>query len=130
MSTTANKTFVPQYLDALSGREKTPALLSQFVADEALIQHIATIEAAFPRYELAAEDMLAEDDKVALRATFRGTHRGEFAGLAPTQRQVTLQFIIIYRIRDERIVEHWLSIDMLSFMQQLGAIPEAAAPPR
>jgi predicted ester cyclase len=127
MSTTANKTFVRQYLDTISGREKTPALLGQFVTDEALMQHIATVEAAFPRYELAAEDLLAEDDKVVVRATFRGTHRGEFAGVAPTQRQVTLPFIIIYRIRDEKIVEHWLSIDMLSFMQQLGAIPEAAA---
>jgi predicted ester cyclase len=130
MSTTANKTFVRQYLDTISGREKTPALLGQFVADEALAQHIATIEAGFPRYELAAEDMLAEDDKVAVRATFRGIHKGEFAGVAPTQRQVTLPLIIIYRIWDEKIVEHWLSIDMLSFMQQLGAIPEAAAAAR
>jgi predicted ester cyclase len=130
MSTTANKTFVRQYLDAVSGQEKTPALVNRFVADEALAQHIATVEAGFPRYELAAEDMLAEDDKVALRATFRGIHKGEFAGVAPTQRQVTLPFIIIYRIWDEKIVEHWLSIDMLSFMQQLGAIPEAAAAAR
>jgi predicted ester cyclase len=130
MSTTANKTFVRQYLDAVSGQEKTPALVNRFVADEALAQHIATVEAGFPRYELAAEDMLAEDDKVALRATFRGIHKGEFAGVAPTQRQVTLPLIIIYRIWDEKIVEHWLSIDMLSFMQQLGAIPEAAAAAR
>jgi predicted ester cyclase len=127
MSTTANKTFVRQYLDTISGREKTPALLGQFVADEALAQHIAVIEAAFPRYELAADDMLAEDDKVAVRATFRGTHKGDFGGVAPTQRQVTLPLIIIYRIRDEKIVEHWLSIDMMSFMQQLGAVPEPAA---
>jgi predicted ester cyclase len=127
MSTTANKTFVRYYLDAISGREKTPALLGQFVADEALAQHIATMEAAFPRYELVADDILAEDDKVAVRANFRGTHKGDLAGVAPTQRQVTLPLIIIYRIRDEKIVEHWLSIDMLSFMQQLGAIPEPTA---
>lgn len=130
MSTAANKTFVRHYFDAVSGKEKTPALVNRFVTDDVLAQHIAALEVAFPRYEFAAEDVLAEDDKVAVRATFRGTHKGEFAGVAPTQRQVTVPFIIIYRIRDEKIVEHWLGIDMLSFMQQLGAIPEAAAAAR
>jgi predicted ester cyclase len=130
MSTTANKTFVRYYLDAISGREKTPALLGQFVTDEALIQHIATIEAAFPRYEVTAEDMVAEDDKVAVQATFRGTQRGEFGGVAPTERQVTVPFIIIYRIRDEKITEHWLGIDRLSIMQQIGGIPEPATTAR
>ena len=124
---TANKTFVRRYVDALSGVAKTPDLLRQFVADEQLLQHVATIEAGFPRYEISADDMIAEGDKVVLRATFRGTHAGDFAGLAPTQRKVTQPFIIIYRVEGERIVEHWISIDMLSFMQQLGAIPEPAA---
>ncbi len=127
MSTAANKTFVRQYLDAVSGKEKTPTLVSQFVDDEALAQHVAVIEAAFPRYELMADDMIAEDDKVTLRATFRGTHKGDFMGIAPTQRQVIQPFIIIYRVAGDKVVEHWLSIDMLSFMQQLGVVPEPAA---
>jgi predicted ester cyclase len=126
MSIAANKTFIRQYLDAVSGREKTPPLLNQFVADEQLAQHIAVMEAAFPRYEITAEDILAEDDRVAVRAIFRGTHGGEFMGIAPTQRQVSLPFIIIYRVGGEKIVEHWISVDMLSLMQQLGAIPAPA----
>ena len=89
MSTSANKTFIRRYLDALSGVDKTPELVRQFVTDEQLVQHVATIEAGFPRYQLSADDIVAEDDKVTLRSTFRGTHAGEFAGLAPTQRQVT-----------------------------------------
>jgi predicted ester cyclase len=127
MSAAANKTFIRRYVDALSGVDKTPDLVRPFAADEQLIQHIAAIESGFPRYELSVDDMVAEDDKVALRATFRGTHTREFAGLAPTQRQVTQPFIIIYRVADEKIVEHWIGIDMLSFMQQLGAVPEAEA---
>jgi predicted ester cyclase len=74
--------------------------------------------------------MLAEDDRVAVRATFHGTHTGEFMGIAPTQRRVNLPLIIIYRIDGDKIVEHWLSVDMLSLMQQLGAIPEAAGSAR
>ena len=126
MSTTDNKTFIRRYLDALSGNEKPPELVRQFVTDEGLIQHVATIEAAFPRYEVIADDMLAEDDRVALRATFAVTHSGDFAGIAPTGRRVTQPFMIIYRVSGEKIVEHWLSIDMLSLMQQLGAVPEPA----
>jgi predicted ester cyclase len=127
MSTEANKTVIRRYLDALSGEAKTPELVNRFVSDEALAQHVAVIEAGFPRYEITAEDMVAEEDRVALRATFIGTHTGDFAGLAPTQRRVTQPFMIIYRVDGEKIVEHWMSIDMLSFMQQLGAIPEPAA---
>lgn len=127
MSTAANKTFIRQYIDAVSGKEKTPALVSQFVDDDELAQHVAVIEGGFPRYDIVAEDMVAEDDKVVVRATFRGTHTGEFVGIAPTRRQVTVPFIIIYRVRGDKIVGHWLSIDMLSFMQQLGVAPEPAA---
>jgi predicted ester cyclase len=74
-----------------------------------------------------SDDVIAEGDKVAVRATFRGTHTGDFMGIAPTQRQVTQPLIIIYRVDGDKIVEHWLSIDMLSFMQQLGVVPEPAA---
>jgi predicted ester cyclase len=127
VSAAANKTFIRQYLDALSGKEKTPALVRQFVDDDELAQHVAVIEAGFPRYDIVAEDMVAEDDKVVVRTTFRGTHAGEFVGIAPTRRQVTVPYIIIYRVRGDKIVAHWVSIDMLSFMQQLGVAPEQAA---
>ena len=126
MSTADNKTFIRRYLDALSGNEKPPELVRQFVTDEGLIQHVATIEAAFPRYEVIADDMLAEDDRVALRATSAGPHSGDFAGIGPAGGLVTQPFMIIYRVSGEKIVEHWLSIDRLSLMQQLGAVPEPA----
>jgi predicted ester cyclase len=126
MSTASSKTVVRRYLEALSAGDKSPEVVRKYVSDEALIQHIATIEAGFPRYELSAEDMIAEDDRVVLRATFRGTHQGEFAGIAPTGRHVTQSFIIIYRVDGEKIAEHWIGMDMMSFMQQLGGVPEAA----
>src|SRR5690349_10876104 len=39
---------------------------------------------AFPDYRIMIEDLVAEDDKVAKRWTLRGTHTGEFMGMAPT----------------------------------------------
>lgn len=93
------------------------------MTDPDLKYHIQFFEAAFPRYELIADDMIAEGDKVAVRATFRGTHRGEFFGIDPTGKTVSIPVMLIYRIADGKIVEHWMNADQLSLMQQLGAIP-------
>ena len=78
----------------------------------------------FPDCEFTLDDMIAEGDAVVTKKTFTGTHSGEFGGIPPTGKRVTLQFVDIMRVRDGKIVEHWLSMDQLSFMQQLGVLPE------
>jgi steroid delta-isomerase-like uncharacterized protein len=79
---------------------------------------------AFPDSQFTVDDMIAEGDRVATKKTFTGTHTADFFGIPPTGRRVTLQYADIMRVRDGKIVEHWLSMDQLSFMQQLGVIPE------
>ncbi len=79
---------------------------------------------AFPDARFTIDDMIAEGDRVATKKTFTGTHQGPFAGIPPTGNRVTLTYVDILRVRDGRIVEHWLSMDQLSFMQQLGVIPD------
>ncbi len=79
--------------------------------------------AAFPDSQVTVDDMIAEGDRVATKKTFRGTHTGDFMGIPPTGNRVTLQYVDILRLRDGQIIEHWLSMDQLSFMQQLGVIP-------
>jgi steroid delta-isomerase-like uncharacterized protein len=81
---------------------------------------------AFPDSRWTIDDMIAEGDRVATKKTFTGTHTGEFNGIPPTGNPVTLQYVDILRLRDGRIIEHWLSLDQLSFMQQLGVIPSEA----
>jgi steroid delta-isomerase-like uncharacterized protein len=78
---------------------------------------------AFPDAKFTVDDMIAEGDQVVTKKTFTGTHREEFFGIPATGKPVTLQFVDIMRVRDGRITEHWLSMDRLSFMQQLGVIP-------
>ena len=78
---------------------------------------------AFPDCRFTIDDMIAEGDRVVTKKTFRGTHTGEFMGIPATGKEVELQYVDIMRVRDGRIVEHWLSMDQLSFMQQLGVIP-------
>jgi predicted ester cyclase len=125
MSVSTNKQLITDYLNSLSGQAKTPQLMAQFVSDPDLVKHIQDVEAGFPGYELIADQMIAEGDLVALRATFRGVHRGAFAGVEPTGRQVAAGVIIVYRIADGRIAQHWLQFDLFGLLGQLKGAPVA-----
>ena len=84
---------------------------------------IAGLRRAFPDLHLTIEDAVADGDKVWMRCTARGTHRGPFMGLPPTGRTYTITVIDICRFADGRIVEHWGVPDRFALMQQLGLMP-------
>ena len=86
-------------------------------------QNVTMSFAPFADIRSTIEDMVAEGDKVVVRWTWRGTHKGEFMGIAPTGKQVTLTGISIIRIAGGKIVEEWGEMDMLGWMQQLGVVP-------
>jgi predicted ester cyclase len=125
MSTEANKAFVRSYLEALSGKDKPRALQDEYIADsdEELKEHIVFFEASFPRYALPIDDMIAEGDKVAVHTRFEGTHNGELLGIAPTGKDVSVPFIITYRLAGGKIAQHWMSFDRMALMEQLGVAP-------
>ncbi|GAH49735.1 unnamed protein product, partial [marine sediment metagenome] len=84
-------------------------------------ENVINLRACFADIHCTVEDMVAEDDKVAVRWTWRGTHTGEYMGIAPTGKQVTMTGISILRIVGGKIVEEWDESDNLGFMQQLSA---------
>jgi steroid delta-isomerase-like uncharacterized protein len=126
MSPDENKAFIRRYITAISGEAKTEALLSQYISDPELRRFIGAFEAGFPSYELQVEDMIAESDRVVVRATFRGKHLGEVRGVPGTGKIVTFPVIIIYQLGDGKILRHWLVSDTLSLAQQIGAAPQPA----
>ena len=69
------------------------------------------------------DDMIAEGDKVVIRVAARGTHKGEYQGIAATGRQVMVPGVDIYRIAGGKFIELWACLDTLGLMQQLGVIP-------
>jgi steroid delta-isomerase-like uncharacterized protein len=77
--------------------------------------------AAFPAFESVIHDMIAEGDQVVTRWTFRGRHLGEYAGVAPTGRPVTLDAVSIVRLRDGRICEERFIADIGGMIQELRA---------
>jgi steroid delta-isomerase-like uncharacterized protein len=79
---------------------------------------------AFPDFHSTIEDQIAEGDRVVTRWRMRGTHEGEFRGIAPTDSQIDVTGIGIFRFSEEgKVVESWDNFDQLGMMRQLGAIP-------
>jgi steroid delta-isomerase-like uncharacterized protein len=100
---------------------RTPVPLD--VTGAEALKHVwAVLLEAFPDLHVTVEDMIAEGDKVVVRNTVTGTHRGEYMGLPPTGKSVTYDEIFIFRFVNGRIAETWGVVDVLSQMKQLGVI--------
>lgn len=120
-----NKEFIGEYFNALSGVDKTRQLISRYVDDEHLIKHILFFESVFPKYDLIADEITAEDNRVVVYARFRGEHHGELNGIPPTFKTVELPLAVGYKIEKNKIISHWLVINQMLLMEQLGvsAVP-------
>ena len=83
-------------------------------------QFLAKARSAFFGLHTTIEDLIGEKDKVAVRVTVRGTHKGDWMGMSPTGKQVTWKGMDIFHIVDGKIMERWVLRDHLSLIQQLG----------
>lgn len=86
----------------------------------------ASVEAmltAFPDATVQFEDLVAEGDRVAIRARASGTHEGEFMGIEPTGEGIEVTVMAIQRIEDGKLVEEWQLVDRLEMLEQLGFSP-------
>jgi len=138
MSAKENKALVRRFVDEVQSQGNVDAIY-EFCSPE-FVNHsappglppdregikvvTAMFRGAFPDSYFTVEDMIAEGDKVTTRKTFHGTHEGEFMGIPPTGRQVSMGLIDIVRISEGRVVERWSVGDNLGMMQQLGVIPQ------
>lgn len=102
-----------------------PALPQAAAGPEGVKEAARGYRAAFPDLRMTADDVLAQGDRVAVRWTARGTHRGELFGIAPTGKEATVTGITIDRWADGKIAESWTNWDTLGLLQQLGAVPAA-----
>lgn len=137
MTGEANKEVVCQFVErfwntgdltAIGALMTTDAVIHQpeVGSTDGLKQFNHMLRAAFPDWHSTVEEMVAEGDMVVERWTGRGTHHGEFQGIAPTGRQVVVPGVVFYRLREGRIIEFRGAFDALSMLQQLGAVPQSA----
>ena len=110
-------------LAAIDLVEHSPFVPGQAPGRQGTLELFTMIHAAFPDLRITIEDIVAEGDKVVSRGTFSGTHKGEFMGIAPTGKQITVGLTEIVRIVAGKMVEHWNMVDNLGMMQQLGVVP-------
>jgi steroid delta-isomerase-like uncharacterized protein len=87
---------------------------------EGIREQVRSHRTSFPDWCEQADDIVAEGDRVAIRFTSTGTHLGEFAGIPPTGKKVSIQEIAIHRMVDGMIAEQWGMPDQLGLMRQLG----------
>lgn len=87
---------------------------------------IKSFKAAFPDIKFTIEEQVAEGDMVVSRVRAKGTHKGEYQGVAPTNKNVEFTVTAANRIVNYKIVERWTEIDALGILTQLGAVPELA----
>src|SRR5918998_1308215 len=99
MSAEANKAIVRRLWEEVWNR--ADLAVADAIFDDAYAVHekafVPVIRAAFPDSHHAIEDLIAEEDKVVTRFTWSGTHHGEFEGIPPTGRQISVQGIWIHR---------------------------------
>lgn len=137
MSTEQNKTVVRRFSEELISKGNM-AVADELIAEnyvnhnpipgqmpgrEGFKRSVAGLRTAFPDLHEAVEEMIAEGDRVVVRATRHATHRGAFMGVAPTGKHVTIPTMYILRVANGQITDAWLNWDMLGLMQQLGAAP-------
>ena len=138
MSTEENKALVRRWFEELFNEAKLdladeivtpehvshdPSTPEHLPGPEGERQLVTLVRGAFPDGRITIEDLVAEGDRVAVRWTFRGTHRGEFVGVAPTGNRVEMGAMDLFRVAGGKIAETWASVDMMTMMRQLGAIP-------
>ena len=109
-----NKAFVQRYVEE-PWNQGNVAVLDELCAPnfhleglggvEAFKEAITAFRTGFPDLHFTIEEIIAEGDKVAYRWTARGTHQGEYAGIAPTGKTITATGITILRIVDGKVVE-------------------------
>ena len=136
-----NKALITRAYDEVFNAGNTDALgeiLSADIVDHSAMpgsppglegakQTIGMFLTAFPDLKITVEDMIAEGDKVAVRMTMSGTHKGDFMGIPATGKRISVNGMDFHRIAGGKVVEHWDSFDQMTMMQQLGVM-EAPGP--
>jgi steroid delta-isomerase-like uncharacterized protein len=135
-STTENKEIARRFIEEC-WNNGDKAAMRELIADkcryhdpafpgvENVERHIASCRSAFPDLRFTIEDMIGERNEVVVHWTVRGTHKGPFLGVQPTNRSCTVSGTSISRMEGGKLVEHWADWNVMTLMEQLGV---AAAP--
>lgn len=90
---------------------------------EGMAQIYDAYATAFPDFRITVEDTVAEGDRVAVRYSFAGTHKGPLGATPASGNRLTVSGIVIFRLAGGKVAEGRWSWDRVSLLQQIGALP-------
>jgi steroid delta-isomerase-like uncharacterized protein len=111
-----HEVFAPNVIDRDPASDQEPG-------PEGFIHFFTGFRGAFPDLNISVEQLVADENNVAIAYTITGTHQGNFLGIAATGRQIKARGVQIARFENGQIVERWGSSDQLGILQQIGANP-------
>ncbi|MFO7544026.1 MAG: ester cyclase [Trueperaceae bacterium] len=85
------------------------------------------IRTAFPDAVIQHHDVVASEDRVAIRWVGDGTHRGDYAGVPATGKRIHIEGIDMFHVENGKITEVWVTYDNLGVLQTMGVIPVGEA---
>lgn len=103
--------------------DETPMAMEEPVRGKAQFQgYLTALATAFPDFALTPTKVFNADQEACVEWTFAGTHRGEFAGLPPTNKRADIRGVSVILWREDGICEERLYYDGANFLRQLGAL--------
>jgi steroid delta-isomerase-like uncharacterized protein len=114
-----HEVFAPNVIDRDPASDQVPG-------PEGFIHFFTGFRAAFPDLSISVEQLVADEDNVAIAYTVTGTHQGDFLGIPATGRKIKARGLQIARFENGKIVERWGSSDQLGILQQIGVDPLSA----
>jgi steroid delta-isomerase-like uncharacterized protein len=124
MSLSTNKALVKSFVEEVFNNHNLSAIEKYLAGQgkEGFKQFLSEFFTAFPDVHADIEYIVAEDSLVIVFLNFTGTHKGLFQGRSSTNKTVKIRSADLYKVENEKIVEHWDVVDQLDLLQQTGAI--------
>jgi steroid delta-isomerase-like uncharacterized protein len=93
---------------------------------QAIKEHVAGWISSFPDLRFSVEQMLSEGDRVVMQLRMEGTHQGAWMGIPASGKKIQIGMFTVHRVAQGKIVEDWVLVESLGFLQQLGVVPSTA----
>ncbi|MCC7352175.1 MAG: ester cyclase [Anaerolineae bacterium] len=136
MSTEENKALVRRWVEETWNKgdlvTTSGLIVPDLIVHETVIPHVADLNGfgqfiilartACPDLLYTVEEMFAEGNEVVTRWTLRGEHTGEWGGVSPTNKQVTMTGFAKYRLANGKIAEIWTDLRRSDLMEEIGIV--------
>jgi predicted ester cyclase len=126
-----NKELVKRFFNEVLTQKKTGVIDEifhpefthySFPANQTMKDSVNIFVSGFPDLKANVEEVLGEGDTVSTRGYWTGSHKGEFMGIPATSKNVNVKYIDMWKIKDGKLYESWVQMDITGLMHQLGAI--------